>query len=42
MPDIMDLAVMFVIAAIAALVVAWVIGKYEPLADFLNLGKGLL
>lgn len=38
MPNLIDIAVIFMIAIVAALAVAWAIGKYEPLANLLGMG----
>ena len=40
MPDFMTLGITFVIALIAALVMAYLIGHNEQLADFVNIDQG--
>ena len=37
MPDLMTILITFVIAVIAALVVAWLVGHVAPLADFVGI-----
>jgi hypothetical protein len=37
MPDLMTILITFVIAVIAALVVAWLVGHFEPLAKFVGI-----
>jgi len=39
MPDLMTMVVIFLIASIAALIVAWLVGHFDALANFVKLDQ---